>query len=59
MRIIDTEARVILELKAEGRIVAEKQYPVFKITTVRHPTLGKLILIEDNNGNGAMVEAEE
>jgi hypothetical protein len=59
MRIIDTEARVILELKSEGRIVAEKQYPAFKVTTLRHPTLGKLILIEDNNGNGAMVEAEE
>jgi|GEM_PF-869917 len=59
MRIIDTEAQVISDLKAEGRILAEKQYPVFKVTTVRHPTLGKLILIEDNNGNGALVEAEE
>jgi len=59
MRIIDTEVRTILELKAEGRIVAEKQYPAFKVTTLRHPTLGKLILIEDNNGNGALVEAEE
>lgn len=59
MRIIDTEARVIAALKDEGRTVGEKQYPAFKVTAVRHPTLGKLILIEDKTGNGAMVEAEE
>jgi len=59
MRIIDTEAQVLLDLKEEGRIVAEKQYPAFKVTTVRHPTLGKLVLIGDEKGNGAMVEAEE
>jgi hypothetical protein len=59
MRIIDAEAQVITDLKDEGRIVSEKQYPSFKITAVRHPTLGKLVLIEDGAGNGAMVEAEE
>ena len=59
MRIIDTNAQVIADLKDEGRIVGEKQYPMFKVTTVRHPTLGKLILVEDAQGNGAMVEAEE
>jgi hypothetical protein len=59
MRIIDAESQVVADLKDEGRVVAEKQYPTFKVTTVRHPTLGKLILIEGSDGNGAMVEAEE
>jgi hypothetical protein len=59
MRIIDAEAQVIADLKDEGRVVAEKQYPTFQVTTVRHPTLGKLILIEGSDGKGAMVEAEE
>ncbi|KAA6185056.1 hypothetical protein F2Q65_10015 [Thiohalocapsa marina] len=59
MRIIDTEAQVIADLKDEGRVVAEKQYPSFKVTTVRHPTLGKLVLLEGPDGTGAMVETEE
>ncbi|MGD8207426.1 MAG: hypothetical protein PVH47_05040 [Thiohalocapsa sp.] len=59
MRIIDAEKQVIADLKDESRIVAEKRYPLFTVTTVRHPTLGKLILIEDRDGGGAMVEAEE
>ncbi|MCF7984721.1 MAG: hypothetical protein K9L70_09985 [Thiohalocapsa sp.] len=59
MRIIDANAQVMADLKDEGRTVSEKQYQAFKVTTVRHPTLGKLILVEDAHGNGAMVEAEE
>jgi hypothetical protein len=59
MRIIDAERQVVADLKDEGRVIAEKQYAAFKVTTVRHPTLGKLVLIEDAAGNGAMVEAEE
>ena len=59
MRMIDAEAQVIADLKDEGRIVGEKAYAAFTVTMVRHPTLGKLILIEDKKGNGAMVEAEE
>ncbi|ESQ16620.1 MAG: hypothetical protein N838_19490 [Thiohalocapsa sp. PB-PSB1] len=59
MRIIDTEAQVIAELKQEGQIVDDKQYPAFKVTTLRHPTLGKLVLIEDKAGNGALIEMEE
>ena len=59
MRIIDAEAQVIADLKDEGRVVAERQYPTFQLTTVRHPTLGKLILVEGSDGKGAMVEAEE
>lgn len=59
MRIIDAEKQVLADLKDEGRVIAEKQYSAFKVTTVRHPTLGKLILVEDAEGNGAMIEAEE
>jgi len=59
MRIIDAEAQVLEDLKEESKVVAEKQYPVFRVTTLRHPTLGKLVLIAGRDGNGAMVEAEE
>jgi hypothetical protein len=59
MRIIDAEKQVLADLRDEGRVIAEKQYSAFKVTTVRHPTLGKLVLVEDAKGNGALIEAEE
>jgi hypothetical protein len=59
MRIIDAEAQVIADLKDEGRVVAERSYSGFKIITVRHPTLGKLVLVQGKDGRGAMIETEE
>jgi hypothetical protein len=59
MRIIDAEAPVITDLKEEGRVVAERAYPAFTVITVRHPTLGKLVLVQAPDGTGAMVETEE
>jgi hypothetical protein len=59
MRMFDAESRMMAELKEEGRVVSEKQYPSFRVTAVRHPTLGKLVLVEDKDGNGAVVESEE
>jgi len=59
MRIIDAEAQVLADLKGEGRVVAERVYPGFTVITLRHPTLGKLVLVQGTNGSGAMVEADE
>ena len=59
MRIIDAEAQVLADLKEEGRLVAERAYPSFTVITLRHPTLGKLVLVEGPDGSGAMVEADE
>lgn len=59
MRMLDAERQVIADLKDESRTVAEKQFPRFRVTAVRHPTLGKLVLIEGDDGSGAMVEIEE
>ncbi len=56
MRIIDAEPQVIADLQDEGRVLAEQRYPSFTIITVLHPTLGKLVLVQDRNGGGAMVE---
>jgi len=59
MRIIDAEAQVLADLKGEGRVVAERVYPDFTVITLRHPTLGKLVLVQGTDGSGAMVEADE
>jgi len=59
MRIIDAEPQVIADLKDEGRVLAEQSYPDFTVVTVRHPTLGKLVLVQGRQGPGAMVETGE
>ncbi len=59
MRIIDAEEQVLADLKEEGRVVAERPYLGFTVITVRHPTLGKLVLVQGPDGSGAMVEADE
>ncbi len=59
MRMFDAEKQVVVDLKDEGKLVAEKQYPSFRVTALRHPTLGKLVIVEDVDGNGAVVETEE
>lgn len=59
MRIIDAEAQVLADLQEEGRVVAERTFPGFTVITLRHPTLGKLVLIRSPDGSGAMVEADE
>ncbi|WP_462321384.1 hypothetical protein [Halochromatium sp.] len=58
MRMFDAEKQVIADLREEGTLVTTKQLPLFQIFVVRHPTLGKLVLIEGNDGNGAVVEVD-
>lgn len=59
MRIIDAEEQVLADLKEEGRVVSERSYPGFTVIALRHPTLGKLVLVRGPDGRGAMVETEE
>jgi len=58
MHMFDAEKQVMADLKEEGEVVATKQYPAFQVVVVRHPTLGKLVLVEDRDGKGAVVEVE-
>ena len=59
MKLFDAEEQVAKDLKEEGRIIAERERPSFTVTAVRHPTLGKLVIVEDAQGNGVVVETEE
>lgn len=58
MHMFDAEKQVIADLCDEGTVVTAKQYPSFRVIVVRHPTLGKLVLIEDPDGQGAVVEVD-
>ncbi len=58
MRMFDADKQVIADLREEGAVVTMKQLPLFQIIVVRHPTLGKLVLVEGNDGHGAVVEVD-
>lgn len=58
MRMFDADRQVVADLKDEGTVVTMKELPLFQIIVVRHPTLGKLVLIEGSDGHGAVVEVD-
>lgn len=59
MRIFDAEPQIVRDLRDEGETVAEKEHSDFKVLATRHPTLGKLVIIEGRDGRGLIVETEE
>ena len=59
MRMFDAESSVLDDLKDESEVLGERQGNGYKVTTARHPTLGKLVLIEADDGTGVVVETEE
>lgn len=59
MQMLDAERQMITDLKDEGRIMQQRQFEAFLVTTVRHPTLGKLVLVEGTDGAGVVVELED
>lgn len=59
MHMFDAEKQVMADLKEEGTLVTTKQYPAFQVVVLRHPTLGKLVLVEDKDGQGAVIEVEQ
>jgi hypothetical protein len=58
MRMFDAEPQVVADLKDEGDVIASKETPTFKVVAVRHPTLGKVVIVERKDGGGVIVETE-
>lgn len=59
MRLFDAEPQIIQDFKDESEFVAVKEHSAFKVSAVRHPTLGKIVIVESKNGDGIIVETEE
>jgi hypothetical protein len=59
MRIFEAEAPLIRDLKDETEIIAEREYHGLTVVAARHPTLGKLVIVETADGAGVIVETEE
>lgn len=59
MRIFDAEAQIIDDIRDEGELVTKKEHPDFKVYAMRHPTLGKVVVVEARDGTGMFVETDE
>ena len=59
MRLFEAEPQIIRDLNEESDLVATKQHPAFTVYAVRHPTLGKVVIVEGKDGDGIIVETEE
>ncbi|MBP9602969.1 MAG: hypothetical protein KBE53_02660 [Chromatiaceae bacterium] len=46
-------------MREESEIVTAQAHQDFNVWAVRHPTLGKLVIIEGRDGSGVIVETEE
>jgi len=59
MRLFDAGPQIIRDLKDESEAVAVKQHATFKVSALRHPTMGKVVIVEAKRGDGIIVETEE
>lgn len=59
MRLFDAEPQLIQDFKDESEVVANKEHPAFKVFAARHPTLGKVVIVQGKDGDGIIVETEE
>jgi len=59
MRTFEAEPSLIQDLKDEGQVVGSREAQDFTVTAVRHPTLGKIVLVEGPDGAGVVVETED
>ena len=59
MRTFDAEPQVLQDMREESEIVTAQAHQDFNVWAVRHPTLGKLVIIEGRDGSGVIVETEE
>lgn len=59
MRMFDAEPRIIKDLKDECEIIVTKEHADHRVYAARHPTLGKVVIVEGKDGSGIIVETEE
>jgi hypothetical protein len=59
MRTFHAEPQILRDMLDEGEVIAEQQHPDFKASAIRHPTLGKVVIVQGRDGSGVIVETEE
>ena len=58
MRIVDAEPELIRDFIDEIDVIASKSAPSFKVVAGRHATLGRVVVVQDEDGKGMIVEID-
>lgn len=58
MRIVAAEPQLINDLVDEIEVLARDEQTSFNVYAGRHPTLGKMVVIEGEDGTGVVVELD-
>jgi hypothetical protein len=59
MRIVDAEPQLVKDFIDEIEVTASKQKPTIAVHLGRHPTLGKVVVIDNQRGESFIVEVDE
>jgi hypothetical protein len=59
MRIVDAEPQLVQDFLGEIEVVVSKEKPSLKVYAGRHPTLGKVVIVDSEHGDSIIVEMEE
>ena len=59
MRMFEAVPEIIRDLLDESKVITTKEHSTFKVSATRHPTLGKMVIVESKEGDGIIVETEE
>jgi len=59
MRLFDSVLHILQDIKEESEIISAKKRPAFKVSIARHPTMGKVVIVEGKRGDGIIVKREE
>ncbi len=58
MRIVDAEPQLVQDFLSEIDVVASKEHSSLKVYAGRHPTLGKVVVVDSEHGDSVIVEME-
>lgn len=59
MRMVDAEPQLVRDFLGEIEVVVSKKKPSMTVYAGRHPTLGKVVIIDSEQGDSIIVEMEE
>ena len=59
MRLVDVESQLVKDFIDEIEVIATKDNASMAVYVGRHPTLGKVVVIENKEGDSFLVEVDE
>jgi hypothetical protein len=59
MRLVDVESQLVKDFIDEIEVIVTKDNASMAVYVGRHPTLGKVVVIENKEGDSFIVEVDE